>query len=39
MKSKSEDFVIEGFLRDGNDAPLMLINCQPKTSPESEQVA
>ena len=27
MKNKSEDFVIEGYLRNGNEAPLMLINC------------
>jgi len=39
MKSKDQDFVIEGFLRDGNKAPLMLINCQPKTNKNSEQVA
>lgn len=38
MKSKNEDFMVEGFLRDGNEAPLMLINCQPQTS-NSEQVA
>lgn len=29
MKKKEEDFVIEGFLRNGNNAPLMLINCKP----------
>jgi len=39
MKSKNEDFTIEGFLRNGNDAPLMLINCQPRTTVDSEQVA
>ena len=39
MRNKSEDFVIEGFLRDGNEAPLMLINCQPPKNSESEQVA
>jgi hypothetical protein len=39
MRSKSEDFVIEGFLRDGNEAPLMLINCQPQRPSNSEQVA
>lgn len=30
LKSKERDFVVEGFLRDGENAPLMLINCQPK---------
>jgi Chemoreceptor zinc-binding domain len=39
MRSKNEDFVVEGFLRDGNEAPLMLINCQPSKKDESEQVA
>ena len=39
MKDKDQDFMIEGFLRDGNDAPLMLINCQPLISQESEKVA
>lgn len=29
MKKREEDFVIEGFLRNGNSAPLMLINCKP----------
>ena len=29
LKSKDRDFVVEGFLRDGESAPLMLINCQP----------
>ena len=29
LKNKNEDFVIEGFLRDGDNAPLMLLNCQP----------
>lgn len=29
LKNKGRDFVIEGFLRDGENAPLMLINCQP----------
>ena len=29
LKSKGRDFVVEGFLRDGENAPLMLINCQP----------
>lgn len=29
LKSKDRDFVVEGFLRDGERAPLMLINCQP----------
>ncbi len=38
LKSKNEDFVIEGFLRDGDHAPLMLINCQPKCPEGSEQV-
>lgn len=28
MKNKNEDFVIEGYLRNGNEAPLMLINCR-----------
>lgn len=39
MKTKNEDFVVEGFLRDGNDAPLMLINCQPEKRNASNQVA
>jgi hypothetical protein len=39
MKSKNEDFVVEGFLREGNEAPLMLINCQPERRSESDQVA
>lgn len=29
LKSKDRDFIVEGFLRDGENAPLMLINCQP----------
>lgn len=37
MKKKEEDFVVEGFLRNGNSAPLMLINCKPFAS--AEQVA
>jgi len=39
LKSKNDDFVIEGFLRDGDSAPLMLINCQPQDNDNSEQVA
>ena len=39
LKSKNDDFVIEGFLRDGDSAPLMLINCQPQDNNNSEQVA
>ncbi len=39
MKSKSDDFFVEGFLRNGNDAPLMLINCQPFNSRNPEPVA
>ncbi|KZZ21398.1 MULTISPECIES: CZB domain-containing protein [unclassified Oleiphilus] len=39
MRSKNDDFVVEGFLRDGNEAPLMLINCQPESKSESNQVA
>jgi len=38
MKNKNEDFVIEGYLRNGNDAPLMLINCRANQN-GSEQVA
>lgn len=37
MKKREEDFVIEGFLRSGNSAPLMLINCKPEES--SQEVA
>ncbi|MFT6028501.1 MAG: hypothetical protein ACI8O8_000225 [Oleiphilaceae bacterium] len=29
LKNKGRDFIIEGFLRDGENAPLMLFNCQP----------
>ena len=29
MKNKSRDFVVEGFLRDGENPPSLLINCQP----------
>ncbi|MFD2232048.1 CZB domain-containing protein [Alkalimarinus sediminis] len=29
MKKNKTDFVIEGFLRNGDSAPCMLINCQP----------
>lgn len=29
LKNKGHGFAIEGFLRDGENAPLMLINCQP----------
>lgn len=29
MKNKSRDFKIEGFLRDGENPPSLLINCQP----------
>ncbi len=29
MKKNETDFVIEGFLRSGDSAPCMLINCQP----------
>lgn len=29
MKKNKRDFVIEGFLRDGDKPPCMLINCQP----------
>jgi len=39
LKSKNEDFVIEGFLRDGDSAPLMLINCQPKETEGTENIA
>lgn len=39
LKSKNEDFAIEGFLRDGDNAPVMLINCQPKDRDSSESVA
>ena len=39
LKSKNEDFVIEGFLRDGDSAPLMLINCQPKETEDTANVA
>jgi len=40
MKTKTQDFLIEGFLRNGNDAPLMLINCQPSgLAMHTEQVA
>jgi len=30
MKKNQDDFVIEGFLRVGNQPPYMLINCQPQ---------
>lgn len=30
FKNRDLDFKIEGFLRDGENAPLMLINCQPR---------
>ena len=39
MKDKDQDFMIEGFLRDGDDAPLMLINCQPLATQATEKVA
>jgi len=39
MKDKKQDFMIEGFLRDGNNAPLMLMNCQPLAGQEAEKVA
>ena len=29
LKNRDRDFIVEGFLRDGENAPLMLINCQP----------
>lgn len=29
LKKRLEDFAIEGFLRNGDRAPVMLINCQP----------
>lgn len=29
MKNRSRDFMIEGFLRDGENPPSLLINCQP----------
>lgn len=29
MKNRSRDFVVEGFLRDGENPPSLLINCQP----------
>lgn len=29
MKNKSRDFKVEGFLRDGENPPSLLINCQP----------
>jgi len=32
LKRKNEDFVIEGFLRNGDKAPLMLINCKAENS-------
>lgn len=38
MKNKGDDFVIEGYLRNGNDAPLMLINCRAQNK-NGEQVA
>lgn len=38
MKNRGDDFVIEGYLRNGNDAPLMLINCRAQKS-DGEQVA
>jgi len=28
MNNQNEDFIIEGFLRNGNEAPFMLINCK-----------
>ncbi len=28
MRKKNQDFVIEGFLRNGDQAPMMLINCK-----------
>lgn len=28
MKKKNEDFKVEGYLRNGDEAPLMLINCR-----------
>lgn len=37
MKKKNEDFVIEGYLRNGDHAPLMLINC--RTHQKTEQPA
>lgn len=39
MKKRNDDFVIEGFLRHGDDAPLMLINCQPCLPNSAEKVA
>jgi Chemoreceptor zinc-binding domain len=41
LKHKNADFVVEGFLRDGDRAPLMLINCQAFSSAKNkkEQVA
>jgi len=38
MKNKNEDFSIEGYLRTGNEAPLMLINCRTDAN-NAEQVA
>lgn len=37
LKNKSEDFVIEGFLRDGDSPPIMLINCQPSEQAKTKQ--
>jgi len=39
MKKRHDDFTVEGFLRNGDNAPLMLINCQPSVSTSKEQVA
>lgn len=38
MKKQNDDFVIEGYLRNGNEAPLMLINCHTSGN-ASEAVA
>jgi hypothetical protein len=32
LKRKTEDFRIEGYLRNGDKAPFILVNCQPAVS-------
>ncbi len=36
LKKRMEDFAIEGFLRNGDRAPVMLINCQPGKAADTE---
>jgi len=36
MKKRNEDYVIEGYLRNGDSAPLMLINCCAQISSGAE---